>query len=503
VLGANRSEVAVQFLAQSLLSAALGVLTGLAIVELALPYFREFIGRPVPAAPLAALIAAAVLTLLLGLGAGALPAWRMAGVHPAQALRPNRSAAGFSMSRIAGVLVFAQFAVAIGLLVSLFVAHQQYRSAASINREFDAAGVFTLWGLRWPEVRQGRDAFMQQVRAVPGVTAVSATTEVPGRLSSQSFGRPVSARLADRAGGADGTEGTVTLLDAVLVDPAFFETYRVQIVAGRLLDAERELDSAHALVGRAELAQRGLNIVLNEVAVRELGIATPSQAVGKSLMVSLGGPGITVPATVVGVVRNARWLGLTVPPGPQTYFQDKTDDLFFSVRADPRTMPQVIAQVRGIWSTLFPRVAFEPKVVAQALARDLQQQQRPSVVFALAALVAVLLSAIGMYTLSAFAAQRQAREIALRRLMGASAVQVALLMFWRLTRPVLVAAVVACPLAWVALSYWLTQAGQSMALTPAPFVLAVLAAVVLAWLVAAGRVNLAVRRRLADELRYE
>jgi putative ABC transport system permease protein len=496
VLGAARGQVAAQFLSQSLLSATLGVLVGLVLVELLLPQFRAFLDRPVPDVGIATLLAAALLVLLLGLGAGALPAWRMAGVHPGHALRPNRSSSG-NMGRAAAVLVFAQFAVATGLMAALVVAYQQYRDLARVERGYDPAGVFTLFGLRWPEVRLGRDSFMQQVGALPGVVAVAVSGDVPASLEDSVFGsrwwmRPVDPKSSDSA-----------LIHAESISPKFFDAYGIAPIAGRLLGTEIERDSADTVADRSELAQRGVNVVISEATVRALKLGAASSAVGTDWLLAAQGLERPVPITVVGVVPDTRWLGLSVAPAPQLYFVDKRGDFFFTVRARPEAVPSVIEQVSKIWAAQFPRVAYEPEVLNEKLQRELRQKQRPSVVFAVAALIAVLLSAIGMYTLSAFAAQRHARELALRRLMGASSMQVGWLMLARLTRPVLLAAVVACPLAWFALATWLSQSAARVELTPWPFALAVVAAILLAWLVAVGRVAVAVRRRLADELRYE
>jgi putative ABC transport system permease protein len=137
------------------------------------------------------------------------------------------------------------------------------------------------------------------------------------------------------------------------------------------------------------------------------------------------------------------------------------------------------------------------------MSQDAAKHQRPTQAFAVAALIAIALSAVGMYALAAFAAQRQAREIALRRLMGASIAQVAGLLLWRLTRPVFLAALIACPLAWWALSHWLAQYPSRTELSVAPLALALVAAVALTWAVTAGRVLVAARRRPIEELRRE
>jgi putative ABC transport system permease protein len=416
----------------------------------------------------------------------------MAAVRPGEALHANRSTASAGGTRLRTALVVAQFALAIGMLIALLVSQQQYRHLQAAERHIDTDHVVTLWGLRWAEVRQGAQAFMQEVRALPGVLAVSASGEVPTSSNPDS----VSARLADRPDAAS------IVIAQVSIDESFFDLYRVPLLAGRHLGLEHELDSAHGLTAE-QLAARGMNVVIDETAARTLGLAQPADAVGQTLALTFGTPPRQVSATVVGVVRSARYGGLTATEGPKYFWQDRTRHFFFSIRAKPGTLREVIPQVEAIWTRMFPRVVFEPTILSERLASDAAKHQRPTQAFAVAALIAIALSAVGMYALAAFAAQRQAREIALRRLMGASIPQVAGLLLWRLTRPVFIAALIACPLAWWALSHWLAQYPSRTELSVAPLALALVAAIALTWAVTAGRVLMAARRRPIEELRRE
>jgi putative ABC transport system permease protein len=492
VIGASSAEVVLQFLLQSVLAAGLGVLGALALAELLLPPFGEFLARPVPAAGLWTSAAAALLVALLGLGAGALPALRMAAVRPGEALHANRSTAAAGGTRLRTTLVVAQFALAIGMLIALLVSQQQYRHLQAAERHIDTDHVITLWGLRWAEVRQGKQAFLQEVRSLPGVQAVSASGRVPTSFNPDS----VSARLAERPDAAPIVIATTS------IDENFFDLYRVPLLAGRHLGLEHELDAAHDL-SFEQLARRGLNVVIDAAAARSLGLAQPADALGKILLVPRGEPPTTIPATVVGVVQAARYGGLTAAEGPKLFDQNGREHLWFSIRAKPGSLREVIPQVEAIWTRMFPRVAFDPRILSERLAGDATKHQRPTQAFAVAALIAIALSAVGMYALAAFAAQRQAREIALRRLMGASIPQVAGLLLWRLTQPVLLAALIACPLAWWALSHWLAQYPSRTELSVAPLALALVAAIALTWAVTAGRVLVAARRRPIEELRRE
>ncbi|MFN9105419.1 MAG: ABC transporter permease, partial [Betaproteobacteria bacterium] len=469
VIGASRAEVVLQFLLQSLLAAGLAVLGALVLVELLLPPFREFLDRPVPAAGLWTAAAAGLLAVLLGLGAGALPALGMAAVRPGEALHANRSTTTAGGTRLRTVLVVGQFALTIGMLIALLVSQQQYRHLQAAERYIDTDHVVTMWGLRWPEVRAGAQSFMTEVRRLPNVLAVSASDDVPdsnGAPFSPSSVMTVSTRLDDRP------DGAATVMAMGSIDESFFDLYRVPLLAGRHLGLAQELDAAHDLTTVEQMARRGMNVVIDEIAARKLALSQPADAIGKTLLLRFGTPPRQVPVTVVGVVRSARYGGLTATQGPTIFFQDRDRHFYFSVRAKPGTLRETIPKVQAIWTRMFPSVAFEPTILAEMLSRDATKHQRPTQAFAVAALIAIALSAVGMYALAAFAAQRQAREIALRRLMGASIPQVAGLLLWRLTRPVFIAALIACPLAWWALSHWLAQYPSRTELSVAPLALA-------------------------------
>jgi putative ABC transport system permease protein len=346
--------------------------------------------------------------------------------------------------------------------------------------------------LRWAEVREGLPAFLQEVRSLPNVQAVSTSASVPTEFDLPD----VPARLSGRP------DTEAALLGVLSIDDTFFDLYRVPLLAGRQLGLEHELDSAHGLTAE-QLAARGMNVVIDEVAARTLGLAQPADAVGQALALTFGTPPRQVPTTVVGVVRSARYGGLTATEGPKYFWQDRTRHFFFSIRAKPGTLREVIPQVEAIWTRMFPRVVFEPTILSERMSQDAAKHQRPTQAFAVAALIAIALSAVGMYALAAFAVQRQAREIALRRLMGASVAQVTALLLWRLTRPLLAAALIACPLAWWALSQWLAEYPSRTDLTVAPFILALVAAIALTWAVTASRVFVAARRRPIEDLRHE
>jgi putative ABC transport system permease protein len=193
----------------------------------------------------------------------------MAAVRPGEALHANRSTTTAGGTRLRTALVVAQFALAIGMLIALLVAQQQYRHLQAAERHIDTDHVVTLWGLRWPEVRDGAQAFMREVRVLPGVLAVSSSERIPTVFNPD----PVSARLADRP------DAATTVIDMASIDDTFFDLYRVPLLAGRRLGQEHELGAGHGLTFE-QTARRGINVVIDAAAARNLGLAQPMRWAG-------------------------------------------------------------------------------------------------------------------------------------------------------------------------------------------------------------------------------
>jgi putative ABC transport system permease protein len=496
VLGASRGQLVAQFMLQAVLAAGLAGLLALALVELLMPAFRGFVDRPLPGWGAIGVAATAALVLLLGLAVGALPAWRLSGGRPVQALRANRSSGQVHSARWRSLLVTLQFALAIGLGAALVVAIAQFRHLQRQDRGLDVQGVLSIWGLRWPEVRAGAERFVAEARALPGVVAVGRSSDGPGKLWPSAATASVWA--------ADGQEAAVVSVEPQSVDDEFFAAYRVNVLAGRVLSQQVAADRVDGIGSSTWPADRSINVVIDELASRRLGWAKPEQAIGRPIKVSLSRRDApAVPATVVGVVRSVQARSAQEAAVPRIYYRNMQDIYFFSVRMAPPQMAQARGELQALWQRSFPRVEYDPVVVADAFEQDLARELRVGQLFGFAAAVALLLAAAGLYALSTFAIQRRAKEMALRRLMGASWQQVGRLLLWQLMRPVLVAAAIACPLAWWGLQDWLNDFEVRVPLSPVHLAGAVGAALAIAWATVASRVWSAAHRAPAQELHDE
>ena len=288
----------------------------------------------------------------------------------------------------------------------------------------------------------------------------------------------------------------------------YFATYGMPIVAGRPLDMAHGLDDARGLKGDA-LADRGLNLVVNEGATRALGFRRPRDAVGQQLKLRTSARNGLI-ATIVGVAGDVRFVSPREPAPPQIYMQDSTlgpperqRDMSVAVRVKPGDEAMMTRRLEATWRALAPDAPFQAETVRVAMKPFYEPDARRGQLFALGAVLAVLIACMGLFGLAAFNTSRRTKEIGIRKALGASTADIARLLLGEFLRPVLLANLVAWPLAWLAMRPWLAGFDQRIALNPAFFLAPTAAAILVAALTVAEQALRVARAEPARALRYE
>jgi putative ABC transport system permease protein len=503
VLGANRRQLVAQFLGESMLLVAVAMLIALALVELTMPAFAQFLdadlrltysGADGIVAPIA------LLTLLVGLAGGLYPAFYLSRYQPAAVLKANRSAPDTpGSSRLRQALVVAQFAVSIGLIICTAVVYEQTVFARTTDPGYQREGLLTISGLTTPDVMEVRETLTRQIAAVEGVESASGAMIIPGS------GRTLltNARVA---GSPDPVE-----LGWYSVEPSFFRTMRIDIVAGRALTEQRANDNVRVPLdpgpesdaAQRAIAGRGFNIVVNETAARRLGFAEPAAAVGRQIGIPLFGDEIgPVPATIVGVAEDSRFRSLREPVEPIAYY-DLGFYIWMVVRFDSPDPQAVRQRIERVWQRLLPSVPFEASFADERLARLYDADEARGKTFAAFALLAIVIACLGLFGLAAFTAERRTKEIGIRKVFGARTRDIVRLLAWQFSKPVVIANLIAWPAAWWVMRDWLNGFDARIPLGPGPFVVAGLLAFAIAVGTIAGHAIRVARANPIHALRYE
>ena len=209
-----------------------------------------------------------------------------------------------------------------------------------------------------------------------------------------------------------------------------------------------------------------------------------------------------VPGTIVGVVSDVRYRSVRQPLQPILYYYQRTgfNQLLVRFEGSPTAMRD---RVEAIWKRMVPTVPFSARFVTDIVHDIYKQDETRAQLFGMFAILAVVIGCLGLFGLAAFTAERRTKEIGIRKVLGANTLDIVRLLVWQFSRPVLIANLIAWPLAWWAMRDWLNQFDVRMALTPVPFVVAGLLALAIAVATIAAHAWRVARTNPVFALRYE
>jgi putative ABC transport system permease protein len=485
-VGARRSQLMTQFLGESVLMAICSLVLALAIVEILLPAYDRFLERPIAFHylgdwPLSLMIVG--IAIAAGLIGGVYPALTLSSFRPAMVLRTNSSGRPGS-NRLRTVLVVLQFAVSIGLGTATIVVYKQISFARDLDLGFHRSNIVVLNAAALTP--SSRETLAQTLRSYPGVF----TTALSGAVPFQN----------DRALGLVRLPGQpdVISVNRVLIGPDFPRLYGMSLVAGRLFSESREVDS---LIDSSEgdslfPMNEGHNILINVAAAARLGY-TPQQAIGKTILYNVNH------VNIVGVLGDVKFEGAREPVKPTVYFNDKSLTNWLSVRLNGRDVSATLASIDRTWRALAPATYLWEYFLSDQYGTLYRSDERQGVMFGVSVGIAIFIACLGLFGVAAFTAARRTKEIGIRKIFGARRRDILQVLLWQFSIPVLIANVIAWPVAYYYLHHWLESYAYRITLNPLYFFGAGLAALGIAWItIIAHSIHVALASPI-DALRYE
>ena len=445
-VGADRGQLILQFLAESIAISAVATLLAVPLVVAARPTFESLIARPLP---LSAVIgwwsvpALVALALVVGVAAGWYPALQLSRFRPIQALRARTIRLGRGLS--AQALVVSQFAISIGLIAVAVTLSAQMQFVAGRDLGFPHQDLLVVPIGQSETVSRNADAFLDRLVARSGVASASATHSIPSSFLNEFSYLLDGASLDDRIS-----------LGSLSVGTGFFETFRPPFLAGRGLDPSNPADS--------------MGFVINQAALTRLGITDPAEALGRRLEWLLGDLGFA--GEIIGVIDNFHYGSLREDIPPIVIHVTRFGVSYAVVRAQPGRMEDAVQTTRAVWSEMEPGHPFQFETMTERVSGQYAVDQRLTALFALTAGIAVLLACLGLYGLMAFLAARRRLELGVRKVLGASAGSLLALFLRDTARWVLLGLFLAAPVAWLAANRWLEGFAYHIEPGPVPFLVA-------------------------------
>ncbi len=450
VLGGLQSQVIFQFLTESFILALLATGMALAVYPLAAPVFSVIVGKNIPTLssfPLYFIFIPVALVLLVGLLAGLYPAFILSSVNTVNSLKGKLKTVKENIL-LRKSLVGFQFAIALVVLISAAIVTQQvshfFGQSLGYNKEYIVASQvprdWSQTGVRKMETIRNEFA------AMPQVSSVTLSYEIP---NGNNGGQPAVYKA-----GSDSSQAIA--MQALVTDENYLSTYRIQLQNGEFFDS-RKLDSG--------------KVVLNEKAAAALGYKDASAAVGQQLRIS-GDPTVFI---VKGVTADFYFGSMEQGIQPIIFFNVTTAVVhrYLSFKLKPGNVNAGIEAIQKKWASLLPGSSFEYSFMDETLrklyATELQLKNA-AYAAAMLSIIIVLLGILGLVSLNI---HKRVKEIGIRKVLGASLPDIILLFVKDFAFVIILAALVACPIAYWIMNKWLNNYASHIILSATPFVFAV------------------------------
>jgi putative ABC transport system permease protein len=446
VMGGTRQQLMLQFLTESVVMAVLSVLFALGIYQWAIPFCSDMLGKPLPSLttlPVSFTFVPLVIALTIGVLAGLYPAFVLS-------LQPSVDSLKGKLKTIKEKVVFRrslialQFTTAIVVFIGAIIIDKQVSFAFNSSLGYDKEQVITATVPRDWTVQgvQHMEMVRNEMASLPIVSNASFSYEIPDGMSG--FDNIVLYKTAE-----DSSKGVITT--GLSTDENYLDTYRIQLVAGRFL-------------GKDSTA-----VVLNETAVRTLGWTSADAAVGQLLKAQ----GSKQTFTITGVVKDFHFTSKHETIRSMFFGHVKNTLMYryLSFRVKPGNMGETLAALEKKWAAVLPDAPFDYKFMDDTLkwlySSEIQLKKAAQTATVLALLI-VLLGVLGIVTLSI---TRRMKEVGIRKVLGASGLQIIVLFLKEYAWTIVLANVIAWPLAYLVLEKWLNNFVYRIHINWVPFLI--------------------------------
>ncbi|MCO4291834.1 ABC transporter permease [Solitalea sp. MAHUQ-68] len=431
VLGAEKSALVRQFLSESILMSLFAFGFAMLVTRVMVPLFAQVSGREITFSfeqHYLLIIGFFILSLIAGVVAGSYPAWYLSSLKPVKALKGKLSNTMAAVS-VRKFLVVFQFVISVVLIVSSIVIYSQMHFMRSKDLGFQREQQVII-PLRTSLAKQIYEPLKNELKKETQIRSVGACYYYPGIMNPSDMNLYRSGETINEAKN----------VFMNYVDDDLLQTLDIKPLAGRLFTTEFKADTNDRLV-------------VNQKVIAELGFKNPQEAIGKIL--NWDWQGQTMPFTIVGVVNDFNFEDLHNEIKPFA-FRWVTDGYnYLIVHTTAENMHSVLTSIESKWQKLNPAEPFEYSFLDADFAKNFQSEERLSSIVSYFTLIAILISCLGLFGLATYSAEQRIKEIGIRKVLGASISNIVLLLSKDFLKPVLIATLIAFPIAWYAMDKWL------------------------------------------------
>lgn len=433
VIGAEKKQLIVQFLIDAMLLAFIAAAIALALSALLLPAFNSMAGKVIATSVFQSpvyIAYMAAIALFTGLAAGIYPAIYLSSFKPIAHLKGS-FVKGTKGALLRKVLVTAQFSFAIILIVATLVVLGQVNYMQQKQLGFKKSHIMVIDFHFDGRILLSHENVRQQLLSVPGVTSVSYSSCIPGRPN---------VKMVTSISNSNGLVKAENM-GAYSVDNSFLNQYGISITAGRnFLPIASDSDQA---------------LLLNEAAVRQLGYKNVADVIGKKFTQAGFYNADEYTGTVIGVVKDFNYHSLREEIAPLAINMYNWRLTYLNLTLAGDNIPATINTLETKWAQLAPGLPMSYSFADDTFNAQYLAETNFATLFKYFTTVAIMLSCLGLFGLCAFSTAQRSRETGIRKVLGASSLNIAGLLGKQFLQPVVLAILIASPIAWLAMHNWL------------------------------------------------
>ncbi len=415
-------------------------------------------------------------------------------------LKANKTTETTGSILLRKALVTVQFSVSVFLIITTTIVYGQLLFATTTDPGFNKDKLLTVYNIGRSEIATSQQqALKEQIARLPGVTntALGSGRPYSGGVNKTGIG------VIDRPDLGNFAIG----MQSIGYD--FLTTYQIPLLAGRNYSRDFATDGTPAVPENHDGSVLEGTVIVNQSAISAFGYDSPEATIGRSIRTIVGGvPGNFIYAnlTIIGVIPDIHLRSLHKVIEPEAYLLNspwfRYQVLTVRFNGDPTAL---IQQIKGIWAEMFPDIPFAHGCVDELMLAEFKKEQNLATILGVFSLLAVAIAGLGLYGLASFTAERRTKEIGIRKVLGANIVDIVRLLIWQFSKPVLIAILIASPIAAWAMIRWLETFPyrlDSWVLLPVCLMAAVIAFVT-AWATVGGNTAKVARENPIKALRYE
>ncbi len=477
VVGASRFNLIRQFLGESLLFSFTALLLSFILAALLLPEFNSIIQRAMPVSMLAnglMIIGMVAITLFVGLLAGSYPALILSNFQPVNILKTShRSSKRHTFIR--KTLVVFQFVISICLIVGTLIIYQQMNFMKNKKLGYTKENILvTEFRQMDAKTIKKYETMKNELLKYPNISNISISRHIPS-FNGSSF------IVLDWKGSQADDKAYINLN---YVDNNYLETYGISLSAGRNFFENETGDST-------------ISCIINETAAKRFGWEMP---IGKRL----GGN-----IYVVGIVRDFHFASLRDEIQPMLLYplrepiSGSRARNQFSIKISPQNIDETLKLIRAKYEALFPQDIFEYRFYDEDIDRMYRSEKRTAKTITYFSVLAIFIACLGLFGLASFTAEQRTKEIGIRKVIGATVPNIITLLAKEFTRWVLVANIIAWPIAYYAMNKWLQEFAYRTNIGIWIFVVSAVMTLIIALFTVSYQAIRAALTNPVDSLKYE